>query len=177
MSIDRTIRARTRKSIAHRLYFAYGSNLNLAQMQRRCPGSAAVQRLTIKGWRLAFRGVADIEPAEGEVVHGALYRVTPTCEATLDRYEGAAPGGMGVYRQVDFNVVLPDGHVDAFFYKMNDDMVDLPSQRYFETIATGYKEWGLPVKALRAAYTQAEATLACGGGVPAPEEGYGAEWH
>ena len=37
------------------LYFAYGSNLNLDQMARRCPDAEPVGRVRLDGYRLAFR--------------------------------------------------------------------------------------------------------------------------
>ena len=43
------------------LYFAYGSNLNKQQMSIRCPKAKALGAAYIVGWRLVFRGVADIE--------------------------------------------------------------------------------------------------------------------
>ncbi|MDY0002073.1 MAG: gamma-glutamylcyclotransferase family protein [Polyangia bacterium] len=36
------------------LYFAYGSNLDQAQMRRRCPTAAPIGPATLDGWRLAF---------------------------------------------------------------------------------------------------------------------------
>ena len=40
------------------LYFAYGSNLNLGQMQNRCPDSVPVARVILKGYQLCFNRVA-----------------------------------------------------------------------------------------------------------------------
>ncbi len=53
------------------LYFAYGSNLNLGQIQNRCPDSVPVARVILKGYQLCFNRVADIVKKEGGVVHGA----------------------------------------------------------------------------------------------------------
>lgn len=47
-----------------RLYIAYGSNLNLSQMEKRCPGATVVGTGEVKGYELLFRGVATIEPRE-----------------------------------------------------------------------------------------------------------------
>ena len=38
------------------LYLAYGSNLNLEDMARRCPQAQVAGRARLEGWRLAFRG-------------------------------------------------------------------------------------------------------------------------
>ena len=39
-----------------RLYFAYGSNINLDQMAFRCPAAQVVSPVTLNGYRLLFRG-------------------------------------------------------------------------------------------------------------------------
>lgn len=35
-----------------KLYIAYGSNLNLEQMRRRCPTAELVGKTVLRGWRL-----------------------------------------------------------------------------------------------------------------------------
>ena len=42
-------------------YGAYGSNLNKEQMKKRCPLSNPIISFHIVGWKLVFKGVADIE--------------------------------------------------------------------------------------------------------------------
>lgn len=76
------------------LYFAYGSNMNLEQMDFRCPAAKAVGTVRLEDYRLAFCGkasgcgVATILPEEGSHVEGVLWEITPECEKSLDRYEG-----------------------------------------------------------------------------------------
>ncbi len=50
------------------IYFAYGSNLNRAEMGIRCPDAEPLVPAELVDWRLTFRGVADIEPAGGRTV-------------------------------------------------------------------------------------------------------------
>ena len=72
------------------LYFAYGSNINLGQMEYRCPDASVVGPVTLENYELLFRrgGFATIAPKEGETVHGLLWSLTPECERSLNRYEG-----------------------------------------------------------------------------------------
>ena len=54
----------------NKLYIAYGSNLNLPQMAKRCPAAKVVGTSEIKDYALVFRGsghgaVATIEPCVG----------------------------------------------------------------------------------------------------------------
>ena len=44
------------------IYLAYGSNLHIGQMQRRCPTAEVLGTSTLQGYRLVFNGVATIEP-------------------------------------------------------------------------------------------------------------------
>lgn len=131
------------------LYFAYGSNLAKRDMGIRAPGADPAGRATLSGWRLVFRGVADIEPAEGRVVEGGLWWVDPDGIRALDRYEGAP----SFYEQVSVEVVTPSGiTVEAMTYVMTDRRaegeVGLPSKGYFDTIARGYRDFRIPVKTL-----------------------------
>ena len=54
-----------------KLYFAYGSNINLDQMAQRCPDAQVVGPVTLENYELLFRGnlrgagVATIAPREG----------------------------------------------------------------------------------------------------------------
>jgi gamma-glutamylcyclotransferase len=76
--------------------FSYGSNLEVRQMRRRCPGAVRLERATLRGYRLAFRGysrtwngaVATLVPDARGVVHGVLYRLPPRDLARLDQFEG-----------------------------------------------------------------------------------------
>ena len=76
--------------MAETLYFAYGSNINLGQMEQRCPGARIVGPVTLENYELRFRGhgFATIAPKENCSVHGLLWKLTPACEQALDRYEG-----------------------------------------------------------------------------------------
>ena len=64
-----------------KLYFAYGSNINLDQMAHRCPAAEVVGPVVLENYRLLFRGnrrgrgVATIVPHKGQMVHGLLWNV------------------------------------------------------------------------------------------------------
>lgn len=79
------------------LYFAYGSNLDLAQMTRRCSDPRVVGRATLPGYRIAFagmsvtwegKGVATIMPVQGGRVDGLLYELNAADVERLDSWEG-----------------------------------------------------------------------------------------
>ena len=57
-------------------YFAYGSNMNIKQMQERCPGSKPLIPAVLKDYRLTERKYADIDPEPGSCVHGVMCHIT-----------------------------------------------------------------------------------------------------
>lgn len=134
-----------------KLYFAYGSNLHLQHMKRRCPDSEPVAPATLFGYVLTFRGnskgygVANIEPGKGKVF-GAVYKVSEDDIESLDVYEGYPR----LYIRKDVRVKLANGKtVKAFAYVMNSGYkLALPSHKYFDIIRTGYFNWELPVESL-----------------------------
>lgn len=123
------------------LYIAYGSNLNLPQMAFRCPTAKVAGTSEIKDYELLFRGgqrgaVATVEPLKGSSVPVLLWKIRPTDEQALDRYEG--------YPHFYHKEILPvelDGKTQpAMVYVMNDGHpLGAPSDYYLETIMDGYK--------------------------------------
>ena len=132
------------------LYCAYGSNIDLEQMARRCPAAQVVGPVTLENYELTFRGsgFATIMPKEGSVVHGLLWSITPLCEQALDRYEGYPRH----YTKEPVSVRTADGAaVSAMVYIMAEPLCRqpaLPSETYYGIIRRGFKENHLPVSSL-----------------------------
>lgn len=140
-----------------RLYFAYGSNINLDQMAVRCPAATVVGPVVLDNYELLFRGnrsgcgVATIEPLPGNQVHGLLWKLTPECEQALDFYEGYPR----LYEKEDITVRTEDGReMTVMAYIMTGELwrdPAIPSASYYNGILTGYRQNGLPVSELVAA--------------------------
>ena len=70
--------------VEDKLYFAYGSNINLDQMAYRCPAAQVVGPVVLEGYELLFRGnasgngVATIKPKEAVSVLSISMRDIPT---------------------------------------------------------------------------------------------------
>ena len=81
------------------LHFAYGTNMSVASMGRRCPDAQLEGRACLPGYRFIIMrsGYASVVPAPGCGVHGLLWRVTPRDVAALNAYENL---GGGLYRAV-----------------------------------------------------------------------------
>ncbi len=130
--------------MATTLYFAYGSNMDAAQMARRCPDSVPVSCASLEGWRFRInsRGVATIVPESGAVVYGAMWRLSESDLASLNRYEGVAGGVYGI-RTIDVRLV--DGRrMNALVYVAADDRPGAPRPRYVPRIVAAALAHGFP---------------------------------
>jgi len=142
------------------LYVAYGSNLNMDQMSVRCPNARPLYPVVIKDWKLVFRGVADITPAEGHEVMAGLWAITEECEKALDRYEGFP----NLYRKHYFDF---EGEDSVMTYVMNRDGIRPPMEHYYAVIEEGYQDFSLETLTLERAWRTSFAESDGGGHVPA----------
>src|SRR4051794_29958502 len=105
------------------LYAAYGSNMDPAQMLRRCPSSPHTGTGWIRGWRLTFGAeeygwdgaLATLVPDDFEDpgVFVALYDLTDADEQALDAWEGA---DHGLYRKLHLRVHTLAGDEVVYVY-------------------------------------------------------------
>ena len=123
-------------------YFAYGSNLCVLQMARRCPGATDPRPATLADhdWLINERGVATVEPFDGSQVHGVLWQLDDHDLATLDSAEGVPVR----YRRDRLIVETDSGPAEAWVYI--DHRVDRgpPRPGYLERIIDGAVHHGLP---------------------------------
>jgi gamma-glutamylcyclotransferase (GGCT)/AIG2-like uncharacterized protein YtfP len=130
-------------------YFAYGSNMNWEQMQRRCPSAKFVCVASLKNYRFAIArhsrlrncGTANIFAETGSEVRGIVYDVSEQELAILDGFEDG-------YRRERMLVLAIDGsqssiEVLVYIAKEEDD-VPLPSSEYKQLIVAGAKHWNMP---------------------------------
>lgn len=123
-------------------YFAYGSNLCVQQMARRCPGAADPRPARLDGhdWLINERGVATVEPLASGTVHGVLWSVTEDDLATLDRAEGVPVR----YRRDRLTVRTRDGAGAAWVYIDHRNEPGPPRPGYLERVIDGAIHHGLP---------------------------------
>ena len=132
-----------------KLYFAYGSNMNLEQMAFRCPDARVLGNVRLEGYRLAFRmngghrGVATVLPKDGCHVDGVLWEISPRDEKHLDFYEGFPH----LYSKEPVNVTDREGNTfNVMAYTMNSPYKDkpaMPSVSYLEGILNGCRQNGI----------------------------------
>ncbi|MFD1957773.1 gamma-glutamylcyclotransferase family protein [Paenibacillus thailandensis] len=143
-----------------KLYAAYGSNLHIPQMKRRCPDAYVIGQGFIEDYELEFRGVANIKHSPGQNVPIVLWSISEKDEVALDRYEGVASG---LYRKemLEVNMELrkkgesqQHKKVNAMVYIMNVDEsrpIAPPSPFYYEVIREGYMHHGIHPRPLAVA--------------------------
>lgn len=147
-----------------RYYVAYGSNLNIPQMQMRCPGARIIGTSMIENYRLLFKGsktgsYLTIEPKEGSSVPVAVWSVTDEDEAALDRYEGFPT----FYYKAEMKLPITgirSGKVrirNTFVYIMHEERpLGLPRKDYLATCLQGYRSFGFDKKVLIQAYADSD---------------------
>lgn len=124
----------------NKYYLAYGSNLNLSQMKRRCPNAKKVGTFLLKGYQLEFRYYLTIKKNKNSEVPLGIFQISEEDEKSLDRYEGYPT----FYRKEYLDIKLDDKDIKGLVYIMNEEVRDIlrPSQTYFNTCLQGYKDFG-----------------------------------
>lgn len=132
-------------------YFAYGSNMNWEQMQRRCPSSQFFCVGKLPDYRFAIArhsrlrdcGTANIFYEKGSEVWGIVYDVSDPDLNTLDGFED------GYQRQHLIIRPANDRHqpLEALVYiAPKEDMPPPPNAEYKQLMLKGARHWGLPAE-------------------------------
>ena len=129
-----------------KFYLAYGSNLNVKQMQFRCPDARIVGTAEIPNYQLLFKGsktgsYLTIEPKQGCTVPAAVWSVSERDELALDRYEGYPH----FYYKTELELPLAETGktLTAFVYIMHEERkIGIPSLSYVRTCLEGYISFG-----------------------------------
>jgi len=131
------------------LYFAYGSNMNHAQMKERCPGGRFLKRVVLEGHRFIYDGysvtrqgaTANFVKSEVENVRGALFEITEKDRLALDAHEGYPKD----YDRTIFEVKDVEGNAyAAMAYFRPVRALGRPHPDYEKVILDGAKDCKLP---------------------------------
>lgn len=132
-------------------YIAYGSNLNIEQMKRRCPTASIYGTGFLNDWTLEFRSMhgpafATIESGSGHQIPVAVWNIDKRAEMALDIYEGYPHH----YFKKNIEVAMSTGEtLTAMVYIMNKkSFPGLPSDNYINIISQGYLDNHLDVNYL-----------------------------
>ena len=130
------------------LYFAYGSNMQRAAMQARCPSARALGAARLDGYRffIGVDGWGSVKPSPGDSVHGVLWRLTPRDVAALHAYELLHKG---LYDVRHLPVREGKRMVLAMLYLLRRRAYGQPKPGYVEMIAASARGWKLPEAYIR----------------------------
>lgn len=132
------------------LYFAYGSNLDQAQMKNRCPGASLIGVAFLKNYELGFTwyspgwkgGVADILPSRGSEVWGLAYAVTEADLDSLDTYEGYPRSY--TRHQIGIEILGKSPAIAWAYEVVNKSEFIPPTQAYLRILLDAAEHFGFP---------------------------------
>ena len=123
-------------------YFAYGSNMNTAQVKERCSDHKVVGTGSLDGFRFIInsRGVATVIPMENRSVLGVIYEISESDEANLDANEGV---DYGTYLKEQVHVQTGNEIRDCLIYIAADSELGRPRPGYLQKILGGAEAFNL----------------------------------
>ena len=126
-----------------RPYFGYGSNLDVAEMRKRCPDAELVGVARLMGWKVYMdsNGYATIAEDNG-CTEGALWLVSDADIEALDEYEGL---DRGLYEKRVVEVEMNGERRNALVYVSLRLPLTMETFRadYLESIKRAAKALGL----------------------------------
>lgn len=141
-------------SLTELYYFAYGSNMNSFQMQKRCAKPKVVTIARLADYRIAFFGHSKIwDGAQetlvrhpGHEVWGVVYEISTVDQERLDAWQDVRMDGTGPYFHYPARVKGADGQMYTVLFYKKDILGEprRPSKPYLDFIITGAKEKQLP---------------------------------
>ncbi|MEM2107242.1 MAG: gamma-glutamylcyclotransferase family protein [Candidatus Bathyarchaeia archaeon] len=126
-------------------YFAYGSNMNHAQMKKRCLTSRFKIKAKLNGYKFVYDGysalrkgaVANVVRSDGNIVEGGLWEIDEDCLKTLDRYEGYP----SFYDRQTLRLEDDNGNsYEAYVYLRKPQELGEPSAEYRKIVLEGARE-------------------------------------
>ena len=142
------------------LYFAYGSNMDIAQLKDCCPSTTFRCKAKLAGYKLKFTrfstnnncGAADVVKVPRRVVWGVVFKINDDERTKLNEKEGYEPGRaknayspvkVDVYEDGDVSRVLK---VTTYTVCNKLDAHQRPSKKYLGYLISGAKDAKLPAK-------------------------------
>ena len=133
-------------------YLAYGSNLHPLRLADRIASVVLIGSLRLDGYRLLFHkkgrdgsGKCDLRftGSAADSAYGALYAISSTQKARLDRFEGRGRG----YMEMDIEVTCRGSSYNCFTYRAQEEYISAslrPFDWYKELVLLGGEHLGFP---------------------------------
>ena len=125
------------------LYFSYGHNTNVREFMHRIPGAQLLGRATVHGFKFVLEHFSDIRQDPKSVIQGVLWLIPTDKIPALDVDEAYRDH----YHHITLNVRYGDKNYRALSYQMYKSYHSqkLPTKKYINFIAKGYKESHIPL--------------------------------
>lgn len=125
------------------MYFAYGSNMCIRQMNERCPNNSKIGIAQLSGyrWIISTRGYANVVKSSNDDVWGVIYEISIQDEAKLDGYEGVSTK---CYLKENLDILIDRRIKNCLTYVDPITEIGIPSYTYSNTINEGILDSKLP---------------------------------
>ena len=125
------------------MYFAYGSNMCIRQMNERCPDNSKIGIGQLSGyrWIISTRGYANVVKSSNDDVWGVIYEISIQDEAKLDGYEGVSTK---CYLKENLDILIDRRIKNCLTYVDPITEIGIPSYTYSNTINEGILDSKLP---------------------------------
>jgi len=145
-----------RRTETDTLVFSYGSNMDNAQLRKRCPDAKMVGIALLRDYRLCFPrqskkrgcGVSSVSEAQGQEVWGVVHSLNATDLAALDKEEGYRPdrdASKNGYNRVVLSVEIDGRPTDVHTYVAVATVNPRPpNAEYLSLIRNGARQLNLP---------------------------------
>ena len=142
-----------------KLYIIYGRNLNKERMHRLCQTANPIAVATLKDHQLVFQAreygagaIANVLPAKGQEVPVVIWELSEEDEIRMDVDQGI---GYGRCKKERVDIEVNGETLQALIYVTDPGPYGVPTDMYLRHMAEGYRDFGLPVKPLNDALSQA----------------------
>jgi gamma-glutamylcyclotransferase (GGCT)/AIG2-like uncharacterized protein YtfP len=131
------------------LYFAYGSNMDVNAMARRCPRSKALGLARLERHQLAVmrEGWLTAVRASSSAVHGVLWDLALSDIPALDRHESLS---QSLYVKLTQAVIAERGPKRAIVYIGANSGPGVLRPAYIAEVLAAARSWRLPAEAVEA---------------------------
>jgi gamma-glutamylcyclotransferase (GGCT)/AIG2-like uncharacterized protein YtfP len=114
-------------------------------MNHRCPKAVSLGAAVLPGFRFEFKSFATVVADYQSDTVGVVWEISDDCEDALDVLEGYP-----VYYTKQIVTVLIDGvpHTAMTYLMYPDEVLNLPSNSYYDLVADGYEDHGISLDQL-----------------------------
>lgn len=125
------------------LHFAYGANMNLDGMRRRCASAQALGPACLPHHRFIVTadGYASLRREPGALAYGIVWKLAPRDLAALNIFESL---DSGLYQRTMLPVRIGRSSVACVVYAARAREIGLPRPGYMQMVLAAARAWQLP---------------------------------